>query len=92
MNFFVPANNISSDEVIPLCLRLLADTHLKLHAFTLAEYHYVKIKVVNLNFVQSLIYQNCPIKSEEALTLLSFMQTTVEFESYKDLITELQAK
>ncbi|XP_031639627.1 tetratricopeptide repeat protein 37-like, partial [Contarinia nasturtii] len=46
-----------------LCFRLLADTHLKLHAFTLAEYCYTKIKIVNLNYFQSLVEQNSSTKA-----------------------------
>lgn len=53
-----------------MCLQQLADTHLKLHAFTLAEYCYIKIKAINLKYLQSLVEQNKTAKSTEALTAI----------------------
>lgn len=76
-----------------MCLRLLADTYLKLHAFTLAEYFYVKTKTINLNFVQSLIYQMNPAKSQEAISLISVIESESELsDNEKTLLIELFAK
>lgn len=60
-----------------MCMRLLADTHLKLHSFTLAEYYYIKTKTIKLKYLQSLVEQNNAAKSQEALTAI----TTFENES-----------
>lgn len=70
-NSFI-ANNQSTDDVI--CLRLLADTHLKLHAFTLAEFCYTKTKTINLNYLQSLVEQNNAVKSQEALSAVATLE------------------
>lgn len=63
-----------------LCIRLLADTHHKLHAFTLAEYYYAKSKTINLSYLQSLVHQNNATKCEEALAALP----TIENEALTD--------
>lgn len=76
-----------------LCLRLLADVHLNLHAFTLAEYYYVKSNTMNLNFVQSLIYQNIPAKSQEAISLIPSIESNPELnDDDKTLLIEVVAK
>lgn len=62
-------------------MRLLADTHLKLHAFTLAEYCYAKSKTINLSYLQSLVHQNNATKCQEALAALP----TVENEALTDV-------
>lgn len=63
-----------------LCLRFLADTQLKLHAFTLAEFCYVKSKTINLNYLQSLVNQNNATKCQEALAAVP----TVDNEALTD--------
>lgn len=55
-------------------MRLLADTHLKLHAFTLAEFCYTKTKTINLNYLQSLVEQNNAVKSQEALSAVATLE------------------
>lgn len=80
-------------QIQVLCLRLLADVHLNLHAFTLAEYYYVKSNTVNLNFVQSLIYQNIPTKSQEAISLIPTIESNSELnDDDKTLLIEVVAK
>lgn len=80
-------------QIQVLCLRLLADVHLNLHAFTLAEYYYVKSNTVNLNFVQSLIYQNIPAKSQEAISLIQTVESNSELnDDDKTLLIEVVAK
>lgn len=80
-------------QIQVLCLRLLADVHLNLHAFTLAEYYYVKSNTVNLNFVQSLIYQNIPAKSQEAISLIPTVESNSELnDDDKTLLIEVVAK
>lgn len=65
--FSLSAKNASSDGEDKLCLRLLAETHLKLHAFTLAEYYYTKINLKNVNYLHSLVQQKCKTKCQEAI-------------------------
>lgn len=85
------AHNISSDDA--LCLQILADTHLKLHAFSLAEYNYVKIKMVNLNYLQSLIDQNVVDKCQVALEIIPSIENKPELtDQEKALITEIKVK
>lgn len=74
-----------------MCLKTLADTHLKLHAFTLAEYCYVASKIMDLNLVKCLIEQINPVKCKEALILINAMYNMVNGEQVNDLI-ELHAK
>lgn len=73
------------------CLKTLADTHLKLHAFTLAEYCYVTSKTENIDRVRCLVEQRIPTKSKEALWLSGAMYSTVEDDTKAELI-ELEAK
>lgn len=61
------ANNILNTDV--MCLQFLANTHLKLHAFTLAEYCYTKINLVNVNYLRSLVEQGSQGKSQGALAI-----------------------
>lgn len=63
------ANNVSGDDD-KLCLRLLAETHRKLHAFTSAEYYYTKIKTMNVNYMECLVQQKCHIKCQEIIKLI----------------------
>lgn len=73
------------------CLKTLADTHLKLHAFTLAEYCYVTSKTENIDLVRCLVEQRNPIKCKEALWLTGIMHSTVADDVKSELI-ELEAK
>lgn len=61
----------SNSNGFALCLSTLADTHLKLRAFTLAEYCYVASKTVNANYVQSLIEQENVAKRDEAKNVIA---------------------
>lgn len=67
---FVLANNVSNGDD-ELCLRLLAQTHLKLHAFTLAEYYYSKLKAINVNYLECLVEQKCSTKCQEVISSVS---------------------
>lgn len=78
----------SEDE---LCFQLLADTHLKLHAFTLAEYCYTKIKIVNLNYLKSLVEQNTPEKTSMFLTLIDSDEVKLT-DDEKTQLTEIHIK
>lgn len=73
------------------CMKALADTHLKLHAFTLAEYCYVTSKTENIDLVRCLVEQRNPLKCKEALWLTGVMESTVGDEMKAELI-ELEAK
>lgn len=87
----VVAHNISSDDA--LCLQILADTHLKLHAFTLAEFNYVKIKMVNMNYLQSLVDQNSLEKGQEALKTIPSIKNSSELTDEENArLTEIYAK
>lgn len=92
--FFVPANNASNDGDDKLCLRLLAETHLKLHAFTLAEYYFTKINVKNVNYLESLVQQKCSTKCQEAIASIQAMlegDSTLTDEE-KEQLTEIHVK
>lgn len=84
----VLANNISNDDA--KCLQLLADTHLKLHAFTLAEYCYTKTtNFVSPNYLKSLVEQNDPVKSQEVLKLFPSIENDSELTAEeKNQLTE----
>lgn len=85
------ANNISNDD--PLCWRLLADCHLKLCAFTLAEYYYRKAQRLRMNFLESLIEQNSPDKCEEVLQMIpSFESDTSLTELEKTSLIQISAR
>lgn len=73
------------------CLKALGDTHLKLHAFTLAEYCYVKSKTENIDLVRCLVEQRNPKKCKEALCLTGLMHSTDDDQTEAELI-ELEAK
>lgn len=90
--FLDPANNVSNDED-KLCLRLLADTHLKLHAFTLAEYYYTKIKAMNVKYLKSLVQQKCTTKCQEVIASISMVEndSTLSDDEKQQLI-EIHAK
>lgn len=85
------ANGILNEDIV--CLRFLADTHLKLHAFTLAEYCYAKSKTVNLNYVRSLVEQNSQVKCLEALTIaLKIENNNKQTDEERAQLTELIIK
>lgn len=70
----------------------LADTYLKLHAFTLAEYYYVKAKMVNLNYLQSLVDQNSMEKCQEALKHIPSFISKELTDQEKVILYEFYAK
>lgn len=85
------ANSILNEDAV--CLRFLADTHLKLHAFTCAEYCYTKIKAVNLNYMRSLVEQNSQAKCLEALTIASKIENDSKLtDEERAQLTELIVK
>lgn len=91
LNPFVTANNISNDDA--LCLRLLADTHRHMHAFTLAEYYYVKTKTVNLEHLQCLVEQQCNEKCQEAIAIIPTIESDATLTTEeKSLLIEIFAK
>lgn len=67
---FSANNNAHEKDDNNLCLRLLGDTHLKLHAYTLAEYCYWTSRTVNLNYLISLVEQNVESKCKDAIALI----------------------
>lgn len=73
------------------CFQLLGDTHLKLHAFTLAEYSYTKSSnSASLNYLKSLVEQNNSVKSQEVLKLAPSIENESNFsEEEKNQFTEL---
>lgn len=81
----------SNSAINVACLKALGDTHLKLHAFTLAEYCYVKSKTENTDLVRCLVEQRNPKKCKEALRLTGVMHSTVDDDTKAELI-ELEAK
>lgn len=89
MIFFNSANTNSAFNAA--CLKALAHTHLKLHAFTLAEYCYVTSKTENIDLVRCLVEQRNPLKCKEALWLTGVMESTAGDEVKAELI-ELEAK
>lgn len=86
----VSAYNLRREDT--LCQMKLADTYLKLRAFTSAEYYYVKIKTVNLNYLQSLVYQNSFTKCQEALEIISTFESEHFTDQEKLLLNEIHAK
>lgn len=73
------------------CLKALGDTHLKLHAFTLAEYCYVTSKTESIYLARCLVEQRNPTKCEEALRITSVLHSTTD-NAAKEELTELEAK
>lgn len=70
----------------------MADVHLKLHAYTLAEYCYNVCKVRDAQFVQSLVEQESPAKWEEALNVISENEKSNTDADEAKLLIALKAK
>lgn len=70
-----------------LVLRMLADTHLKLHAYTLAEYCYTASGSNTINAIKCLAEQNKPEKWEEAVKRINEFLPNAS-DSEKDLLME----
>lgn len=86
--FFFGAVNNASTEDDNLCLTLLAETHLKLRAFTLAEYYYTKIKAMNVKYLESMVQQKSTTKCQEVIALTSVVKndSTLTDEEKQQLI------
>lgn len=90
--FFASANNVSNDDD-KLCLSLLAETHLKLHAFTLAEYYYTKIKAMNVKYLESLVQQKCNTKCQEVIASMQIIENDSTLtDEEKQQLTEIHVK
>lgn len=91
---FVPVNNASNDGDDKLCLRLLAETHLKLHAFTLAEYYFTKINAKNVNYLESLVQQKCTTKCQEVIASIQSLTENGSplTDGEKEQLTTIHAK
>lgn len=85
-------NRANSNSICyALCLKTLADTHLKLHAFTLAEYCYTASKTLNVNYIRSLIEQDNQAKSNEAKLAIKSLSNDLK-NSEKTILPTLLAK
>lgn len=70
-----------------LCLRVLGDTHLKLHAYTLAEYCYKASGTNTHNAIKCLVEQNKAEKWEEAFKTINRLLPNAT-DNEKDLLLE----
>lgn len=86
--------NASNDGDDALCLRLLAEVHLKLHAFTLAEYYFTRINQKGVNYLESLVQQKCATKCQEVIACIQSMieNGSTLTDEEKEHLTEIHVK